>query len=195
MLALAVVWRATTAPAPAPAPAAYSVNCSTTNGAFTVQVHRGWAPRGADRFHALVQGGYYTGNAFFRVLPGFVVQWGLSPTAALSQAWSKRPIADDPVRESNLRGRISFAARGPNTRSTQVFVNLGNNQRLDRLGFAPFGEVTAGLDALAHMAADYGEMAPAGHGPDPRMILKSGAAYLTRNFPRLDVIYSCKVIE
>lgn len=181
--------------APAPAPANFNVACTTTNGAFTIAVHRAWAPHGADRFYTLVEGGYYTGNAFFRVLPGFVVQWGLNPDPALSRVWSKRPIPDDPVRESNLRGRISFASRGRNTRSTQVFVNLGNNQRLDRLGFAPFGEVTAGLDAVAHMAADYGEMAPAGQGPDPRMILQSGAAYLTRNFPRLDVIYSCKVVQ
>ncbi|MGH9483119.1 MAG: peptidylprolyl isomerase [Terriglobales bacterium] len=176
------------------APAIYTVAFRTTNGNFTITVHRDWAPIGADRFYTLVEAGYYNGNAFFRVVPGFVVQWGLSPNPAVSAAWQDRSMQDDPVRQSNLAGRVSFAARGRNTRAAQVFVNLRPNSRLDRDGFAPFGEVTAGMEVVAHMASDYGELPPQGHGPDPRLILERGAAYLTRQFPRLDVIYSAALL-
>jgi len=172
------------------APAIFSVAFHTTNGDFILQVHRDWAPRGADRFYTLVTSGYYQGNAFFRVLPHFVAQWGLSPTPALSAAWNQRRLPDDPVRQSNLRGRVSFAASGPNSRTTQVFVNLANNPRLDKLGFAPFGEVTTGMATVETLAADYGDSPPGGHGPDPHRILTQGAAYLTSAFPRLDVIYT-----
>lgn len=173
-----------------PAPAAFNVVFHTTNGDFTVLVHRDWAPHGADRFYALVVSGYYQGNAVYRVVPHFVVQWGLSPNPALSVLWSKRPLPDDPVVQSNLRGRISFAANGPHSRTAEVFVNLADHPQLDRQGFAPFGEVTAGLSNVATFASDYGEIAPIGHGPDPRRILAQGSSYLTRFFPRLDVIYS-----
>jgi peptidyl-prolyl cis-trans isomerase A (cyclophilin A) len=175
------------------APSLYQARCRTTSGAFTLTLHRDWAPRAADRFYQLLQAHYYQGNAFYRVVPGFVVQWGLNPTPALSQAWRKRTLPDDPVRHSNLAGTISFAAAGRNTRTTEVFINLADHPQLDKLGFAPFGEVTEGLATVRGLEGGYGDGPPRGHGPDPHLIMTQGAAYLTRNFPRLDVLYGCDV--
>lgn len=170
--------------ADAPAPAVYDVVIRTTSGSFRLEIHRDWAPHEADRFHTLVAQGYYTGNAFFRVLRGFVAQWGLSPDPRASAAWARRPIPDDPPKMSNLAGTISFAASGPHSRTTEVFINLGNNSRLDKQGFAPFGRVVAGWETVAGLEAGYGEQ------PSQKLILAQGAAYLTRAFPRLDVIYA-----
>lgn len=175
------------------APAAYQVSCRTTGGNFTLRLHRDWAPQAADRFYTLVEAHYYQGNAFYRVVPGFVVQWGLSPQPSVSQAWRKRTIPDDPVRHSNRAGTISFAASGPHSRTTEVFINLADHPQLDKQGFAPFGEVIAGLGTVRELEGAYGDTPPRGHGPDPRLILSQGAAYLTRHFPRLDVIYACVV--
>ncbi|HUX68239.1 MAG TPA: peptidylprolyl isomerase [Terriglobales bacterium] len=242
-LAAFVPLPASAAPADLAAPARFAVAFHTTNGDFVIQVHRDWAPHGADRFYTLVKAGYYQGNAFYRVIPHFVAQWGLSPLPARSAAWSQQRLPDDPVLQSNRRGRGSFAADGRNSRTTQVFVNLADNPRLDNLGFAPFGQsrgsrrfacwqtrrgpseaqrrlgatgppsrcehkrdarrrragarahrVSSGMSVLDTLAADYGEVRPGGHGPDPRLILAQGAAYLTRNFPRLDVIYSAGLL-
>jgi len=172
----------------------YQVQCHTTSGDFTVAVHRAWAPLGADRFHELVASGYYSGNAFYRVIRGFVAQWGLSPNPAESARWRKLPIPDDPVKHSNLAGTISFAANGPRSRTAEVFINLGDNARLDKSGFAPFGEVVAGMDTVRELSSEYGDGPPQGHGPDPRKVFSEGAAYLTAQFPRLDVIYACRVL-
>jgi|GEM_PF-1446651 len=179
--------------AAAQAPAVYTAACRTTGGNFTLTIHRDWAPRAADRFYELLSAHYYAGNAFYRVVPGFVVQWGLSPTPALSQAWRKRTIPDDPVTHSNRAGTISFAASGRNSRTTEVFINLADHPALDKQGFAPFGEVTAGLSTVRELEGGYGDGPPRGHGPDPRLILSQGAAYLTHFFPRLDILYGCEI--
>jgi peptidyl-prolyl cis-trans isomerase A (cyclophilin A) len=140
------------------------------------------APLGADRFYNLVKYGFYNGNGFFRVMPGFVVQFGLSPTPAINAAWENTKIKDDPVQGSNSRGTLCFATSGPNTRTTQLFINLGNNAPLDPQGFAPFGRVVEGLDVVDKINAAYGEK------PDQNRITKEGAAYLKPNFPDLDLI-------
>lgn len=171
----------------AQAPAQYDVAFRTTAGNFTLEIHRDWAPRAADRFYELTASGYFTGAAFFRVVAGFVAQWGLSPDPRRSAYWEARPIPDDPVRVSNTAGTITFAASGPNSRTSQVFINLGDNHRLDAKGFAPFGRVKAGWTVVRELESEYGER------PDQRQILKQGAAYLTRNFPGLDIIYSASV--
>ncbi|MGH9477349.1 MAG: peptidylprolyl isomerase [Terriglobales bacterium] len=181
--------------AAAQAPAEYQVSCRTTSGSFTLAVHRAWAPHGADRFYQLLQAHFYQGNAFYRVIPGFVAQWGLSPDPAVTARWQTRRIPDDPVRVSNRKGAITFADSGRNTRTTVVFINLKDNLRLDKLGFAPFGEVIAGMDTVSELDGSYGGGPPGGHGPDPGLIVKEGAAYLTRQFPRLDVLYGCAVTD
>lgn len=170
------------------APDLYTVEFRTTAGNFSVQVHRDWAPLAADRFYQLVRSGYYTGDTFYRVVPGFVAQWGLSPDPRRSAYWQQRPMADDPVRVSNSAGTITYAASGPHSRTSQVFINLGDNKRLDKQGFAPFGRVVAGWSVVRELESEYGER------PDQRQILSHGAAYLTRNFPRLDVIYAASIV-
>lgn len=175
------------------APAIYDVTFNTTRGAFTIEVHRDWAPLGADRFYDLARNGFYNGAAFFRVLKGFVVQWGLSPDPKVNAAWENANIQDDPVTQSNTLGYVSFATDGPNTRTTQVFINYGNNARLDKMGFAPFGRVVSGMDVVNSLYGGYGEGAPHGKGPSQERIQKEGAAYLKPNFPRLDRILTAKV--
>ncbi len=178
----------------AAAPDSFRVRFATTAGDFTVEVHRAWAPRGADRFYELVRAGYYDGNRFFRVLPGFVAQFGISGDPAASAGWRGRPIRDDPVRKSNTRGTLAFAAAGPDTRTTQVFVNLTDNSRLDGMGFAPFGEVVEGMTAVDSLYAGYGEGAPRGQGPDQGLIQRDGNRYLEDSFPKLDAIDSARIV-
>lgn len=173
------------AAAPAKAPAQYTATFVTTKGTFDVAVTRAWAPRGADRFYALVRGGYYDGNRLFRVIPGFVVQFGISPRPAVARAWATRTIADDPVRRSNVPGMLSFAATSaPDSRTTQVFVNLGNNAQLDGMGFAPFGRVTRGMAVVKKLYAGYGEQ-PTGA---QQQMTEQGDAFVKRAFPKLDRI-------
>jgi peptidyl-prolyl cis-trans isomerase A (cyclophilin A) len=170
------------------APESFDVKFETTRGDFTVQVHRKWAPIGADRFYNLVQHGFFTGAAFFRVVPGFVVQFGLSPDPAVNRAWRSANIKDDPVTQSNKRGTITFATAGPNTRTTQLFINFGDNSSLDRQGFAPFGLVTSGMDVVDKIYSGYGQQ------PDQGAITTQGSAYLQQNFPKLDTIKSAAVV-
>jgi peptidyl-prolyl cis-trans isomerase A (cyclophilin A) len=172
----------------AKAPAEYEVNFVTTAGDFTIKVTRAWAPNGTDRFYNLVRHHFYDGAAFFRVLPGFMAQFGLSAYPQVSAAWEKANIKDDPVVQSNHRGFITFAMAGPNTRTTQVFINFGNNERLDRDGFAAFGMVTDGMDVVDKLYGGYGEGAPDGHGPDQNQIGRGGHTYLEKGFPKLDII-------
>jgi len=164
------------------APKSYDVRLDTTRGEITIRVTRAWAPRGADRFYNLVKTGFYDDAGFFRVAPGFVIQFGLSGDPAVNAAWESARFPDDPVRESNRRGRISFATAGPNTRTTQVFINTADNPNLDLMGFAPFGEVVQGLDTIGQIYAGYGER------PDQALITANGNAYLKSEFPRLDYI-------
>jgi peptidyl-prolyl cis-trans isomerase A (cyclophilin A) len=175
----------------AKAPATYAVSFTTTKGTFVVTVHRSWAPRGADRFYNLVKAGFYDGDEFFRVVKGFVVQFGISGYPAVSKAWQNANIPDDPVKASNTVGTITYADAGPNTRTTQVFVNLGNNaSNLDGQGFAPFGKVTSGLSVVQKLYGGYGD-APTSLQPQ---IASQGNAFLEKRFPKLDSVVRARVV-
>lgn len=176
------------------APAVYKAKFTTTQGVFVVQVTRAWAPLGADRFYNLVKNGFFTDASFFRDISGFMVQFGLSARPAVSKAWSKATIPDDPVTQSNKPGYVTFATAGPNTRTTQVFINFGDNSRLDGEGFAPFGEVVEGMDVVDKLYNGYGEGAPQGNGPDQGRIEAEGKAYLDKNFPKLDSVKSAMIV-
>ncbi len=178
----------------AKAPAEYEVKFVTTAGDFTVKVTRAWAPNGADRFYNLVLHHFYDGASFFRVLPGFMAQFGLSAYPEVSKAWEQANIKDDPIVQSNHRGFITFAMAGPNTRTTQVFINFGNNERLDRDGFAAFGMVTDGMEVVDKLYGGYGEGAPDGHGPDQSRIGNRGHVYLEQSFPKLDSIKTATIV-
>lgn len=169
------------------APEQFEATFKTTAGDFVVQVTRAWAPLGADRFYNLVKHGYFTDAAFFRVVPGFVVQFGLSANPELNKVWSKAAIKDDPVTQSNHLGYITFATAGANTRTTQLFISLADNTRLDSMGFAPFGQVTSGMDVVQKIYSGYGES------PDQAAITAEGKPYLDKNFPKLDRIVSATV--
>ncbi len=175
-------------------PAVYQVKFDSTAGDFLVEVHRDWAPLGADRFYNLVKFGYYNGASFFRVVRGFVIQFGLSSDPQLSQIWSQAMIQDDPVRESNAAGMLSFAAAGQNTRTTQVFINLANNSNLDSMGFAPFGKIAQGMNAVEKIYGGYGDGPPGGTGPDQNRIMTEGRAYLEKYFPKLDSIKTAVIV-
>jgi peptidyl-prolyl cis-trans isomerase A (cyclophilin A) len=171
------------------APAVYKAKFETTAGSFVVEVHRDWAPLGADRFYNLVKNGFYDECRFFRVISGFMVQFGLSGDPALSAVWRSAQIGVDPVKESNKRGYITYAMGGsPDTRTTQVFINFGDNNRLDQLGFAPFGKIASGMDVVEKIYAEYGEGAPSGRGPGQGRIQMEGNAYLAKDFPKMDYI-------
>ena len=169
------------------APDVYEVTFKTTAGDFVVTVTRAWAPIGADRFYNLVRHGFFTDAAFFRVVPGFIVQFGLSANPAVNKVWDKASIKDDPVTQSNHAGYLTFATAGPNTRTTQLFINFGENAALDSQGFAAFGKVTTGMDVVQKIYSGYGES------PDQAMITDQGKAYLDKNFPKLDHIISATV--
>jgi len=152
-----------------------------------IEVHRDWAPLGADHFFALVKAGYYDGNRFFRVVPGFVVQFGISGDPATTTKWKNMNLTDDPVKQNNTVGMVTYATAGPNTRTTQLFINLGNNQSLDGQGFAPFGKVISGMDAVMKIYSGYGES------PDQSQVEGQGNAYLHGQFPMLDYIQKATV--
>jgi peptidyl-prolyl cis-trans isomerase A (cyclophilin A) len=176
------------------APASYKVKFATTKGDFVVEVTRAWSPRGADRFYNLVKHHFYDDASFFRVLPGFVAQFGISASPAVSRAWAKATIPDDPVTQSNLRRTLTFATAGPNTRTTQVFINLADNAGLDKMGFSPFGKVIEGMDVVDKFYSGYGEGAPQGSGPDQGRITNEGKAYLSKDFPLLDRIKTTAIV-
>jgi peptidyl-prolyl cis-trans isomerase A (cyclophilin A) len=175
------------------APDRFRARFRTTAGDFVIQVHRNWAPLGADRFYNLVRHGFYDDSHFFRVIDGFVAQFGLSGNPEVSAAWSFSEIRDDPVSESNRRGTVTFATGGPNTRTTQLFINLGNNTNLDSSGFSPFGEVVEGMEVVDRLYSGYGDGAPYGSGPDQGLIERRGKAYLEREFPQLDRIERARI--
>lgn len=152
-------------------------------------------PRGADRFYNLVRNGYYDGNRFFRVMEGFMVQFGLHGDPQVNRAWMDASIEDDPVRESNVPGTISFAMRGENTRTTQVFINYGDNSSLDAMGFAPFGRVVEGMDVVESFHAGYGDVPPRGSGPEVRNLYTEGNPYLEREFPELDHVEEATIVS
>ena len=171
------------APAAAAVPATFNVTFDTTKGPVVVQVHRDWAPIGADHFYQLVQSGYFDGARFFRVVPNFIVQFGIAGDPAVTRKWKAPALRDDPVKQHNVRGTLVYATAGPNTRTTQLFINLGDNTRsLDGQGFAPFGVVTKGMSAVDSIYPGYGEA------PQQPSIESQGNAYLQPQFPKLDYI-------
>lgn len=170
------------------APDIFKVNLDTSKGAVVIEVHRDWAPLGADRFYELVKGGYYDGARFFRVLPGFMAQFGIAADPQTTAKWKDAKIQDDPVKESNLKGMVTFATSGPNTRTTQMFINTADNARLDALGFSPIGKVISGIEVVESFYNGYGEGAPRGRGPDQSQIEEQGNSYLDKLFPELDSI-------
>ena len=176
----------------ATAPATFKVRLETTKGDVVMTVTREWAPRGADRFYNLVKAGFYDGVAFFRVIKGFMAQSGIHGDPKIAARWSDASIQDDPVGESNTRGMVSFATAGPNTRTTQFFINFADNSRLDQMGFAPFGKVD-NMRVVDGLYSGYGEGAPRGRGPSQPRIRNEGNDYLKKDFPRLDYIVKATV--
>jgi peptidyl-prolyl cis-trans isomerase A (cyclophilin A) len=171
-----------------PAPASYKVKFDTSKGVFVLQVTRAWAPKGADRFYNLVKSGFYDNVRFFRVVSGFMVQFGISGDPPTMSKWRDAQIQDDPVTQSNKRSFVTFAMAGPNTRTSQVFINFADNSRLDQSGFAPFGQVISGMNVVDALNAEYGEGAPRGRGPDQGRLQREGNAYLAKDFPRMDFV-------
>jgi len=179
----------------AKAPESFKVKFDTSKGAFTVEVTRSLAPNGADRFYNLVRSGYFSGVEFFRVIPGFMCQFGIHGDPKVAAAWRSANMPDDPVKGSNTRGTITFATAGPNTRTTQLFINFADNTRLDGMGFAPFGKVVEGMDVVDKINGEYGEGAPRGRGPDQGRVQGEGNAYLKKDFPNLDYIKSATIVS
>ena len=177
------------------APDSYQVLFETTKGEVVIEIDRSLAPRGADRFHRLVSEGFFDGARFFRVLPGFVAQFGLNGDPAVNAQWKDAVIPDDRVRGSNTPGTVTFATSGPNSRTTQLFINLGNNTSLDGMGFAPIGKVIKGMEAVEQFYNGYGEGPPGGNGPNQQRITFEGNAYLDQEFPELDAIKTARVIS
>jgi peptidyl-prolyl cis-trans isomerase A (cyclophilin A) len=177
------------------APANFRVKFQTSQGDFVVEAQRDWAPLGVDRFYNLVNNGYYDGVCFFRVISGFMAQFGIHGDPKVSAAWRPERIQDDPVKQSNKRGYLSYAMAGPNTRTTQLFINYADNSRLDQMGFAPIGRVVEGMDVVDRLYAGYGEGAPQGKGPHQGRLQTEGNAYLTKDFPQLDCIQKAMILE
>jgi len=170
------------------APDTYRVALDTSEGPVVIDVQKSLAPNGAQRFYDLVRAKYFDGARFYRVVPGFVVQWGAAANPAVTKKWDVT-IPDDPVKASNTRGTVTFAATGqPNSRTTHLFINLGDNARLDEMGFAPIGRVTSGMDAVDKIYPLYGE------GPNQVMIGDEGNAYLLKSFPKLDYIKTARIV-
>jgi peptidyl-prolyl cis-trans isomerase A (cyclophilin A) len=179
---------------PEKVPDTVAVKLTTTKGDVIIDVHRDWAPVGADRFLELVKIGYYNDLAFFRVIRGFMAQVGISGKPELNAKWSMQRIKDDPVKASNTRGMVTFGTGGPNTRTTQIFINYGNNSNLDGMGFSPFGKVRD-MKAIDVLYSGYGEGAPQGRGPDQNVIQQHGNPYLKDRFPKLDYIIKAEILK
>lgn len=174
-------------------PDLFKVNLDTSKGPVVIEVHKDWAPLGAERFYQLVKSGYYDGAPFFRVLPGFMAQFGIAADPQTTAKWKEANLQDDPVKQSNTRGMVTFAKAGPNTRTTQMFINTGDNARLDSQGFAPIGKVISGQEAVESLFSGYGEGAPSGRGPAQQLIEIQGNAYLEKDFPELDFIKKASI--
>jgi peptidyl-prolyl cis-trans isomerase A (cyclophilin A) len=177
------------------APDTFKANFDTSKGTFTITVNRGWAPLGADRFYNLVKNGFFDDARFFRVMDGFMVQFGIHGNPTIAKAWMNARIQDDPVKQSNRRGFVTFATGGANTRTTQVFINFGNNAALDKQGFAPFGEVTVGMNVVDRLFSGYGDGPPGGKGPNQGRVQGEGNVYLNKEFPKLDFIKAATIAQ
>ena len=181
---------------PALAPDEFRVRVETTKGAFVIAVHRAWAPHGADRLFQLVGVKYFDDSRFFRVRAGYIAQFGIAGNAGVAMLWLDSTILDDSAHHSNTRGTVAFATTGPETRTTQLFVNLANNPQLDRQGFAPLGEVVEGMDVADKLFADYGEnsggaMRPGGQRP----LYEEGNPYTDTHFPLLDRLLRARIVD
>ena len=180
----------------ATAPESFGARFVTTRGEFVISVTRSWAPHGADRFYNLVKNGYFEGNRFFRVLPGFIAQWGIHGDVDVSGVWRLARIPDDPVKESNVRGTVAYAKpNAPDRRTTQLFINYADNTELDAQGFAPIGRVTEGMEVVEQLYAGYGESGPEGDAPSQARILFEGNEMLEELFPELDYIKTVTIVE
>lgn len=178
------------------APAQFNVKFVTSKGDIVLKITREWSPNGADRFYNLVKCGYYDEVRFFRVIPGFMAQFGIHGDPKVSAQWSEAAIRDDTVKVGNTRGRITYAKTGaPNSRSTQLFINTQDNTRLDGQGFSPFGEVVEGMEVVDQLYSGYGEGAPQGRGPEQGRLVAEGNAYLNERFKNLDVLKTARVVE
>lgn len=180
----------------AAAPDSFLVGFETSKGRVAVMAHRAWAPIGVDRFYYLAKHGYYDGARFFRVIKGFVAQFGINGDPAIAASWRARRIPDDKPSQSNRRGMVSYASAGPNTRTVQLFINLQDNRRLDtlgRVGYPPIARVVSGMNVVDALYAGYGEGAPRGQGPSQDSITIKGTAYLERAFPRLDYVVRARI--
>ena len=183
------------AAAAAPSAEPFTVVLDTTKGPIHIDVHPEWAPLGAARFRELVEAGYYTDIAFFRVIEGFMAQIGIHGDPAVNARWRENSIQDDPVTQSNTRGMLSFATRGPNTRTTQFFISFGDNSNLDGMGFSPFAQVRAAdMAVVDSLYNGYGEGAPRGRGPDQGRMHEEGNTYLRANYPELDYVRSARIV-
>jgi peptidyl-prolyl cis-trans isomerase A (cyclophilin A) len=178
-------------------PDSFLVHVITSKGPFDVKIHRDWSPKGADHLYFLFSNGYYDGIRFYRVIQGFMAQFGAAGDTAIGHRWGERTIMADPVKKSNTRGMLTYAMRGSdyNSRSTQLFINFGNNGNLDGVGFAPVGEVVTGMAAVDSLYNGYGEGFPQGQGPDQGRLSNEGNAYLIKEFPKLDFIKTARVKE
>jgi peptidyl-prolyl cis-trans isomerase A (cyclophilin A) len=170
------------------APATYRAQFESSKGVFVIEVHRDWAPNGADRFYNLVKNGFFDDVRFFRVMSGFMVQFGIHGDPAVMAPWRVARIRDDAVKQSNTRGMITFATSGPNSRTTQVFINFSDNAGLDSQGFAPFGKVISGMNVVDALYSGYGEGASNGRGPDQGRLQAEGNGYLAKSFPLMDYV-------
>ena len=169
------------------APAVFKVNLDTTKGPVVVEVHRDWAPHGVDHFYNLIQTGYFDGNRIYRVTQRYA-QFGVNSDPKVTGLWSMARIPDDPPKQSNVKGTLSYAQEGAGTRTTQLFFNLQDNKTLDKDKFAPIGKVISGMEAVDRFYSGYGDWPPRGNGPDPAKVQAEGNSYLEAKFPRLDVI-------
>lgn len=179
-----------------PAPDVFRVRIETSKGPFVIEGHRAWAPRGTDRFYHLVRAGFFDDSRFYRVREGFIVQFGIPGDPAVTAVWTDQTLPDDSVRQSNTRGFIAYAMMGPNTRTTQLYINLDDNARLDAQGFAPIGRVVEGMHVVDQLYAGYGEEAGGGmRGGRQGRILAEGNAHLDRDFPLLDKLVQATIVE
>lgn len=177
-------------------PDRFSVKLETSKGNFVIEVHRDWAPRGADRFYHLVRLGFFDDSRFFRVRAGFIAQFGIAGNPTIAAVWKDQAMADDPVRQSNTRGSIAYAMTGPNSRTTQLYINLSDNSRLDGDGFAPFGRVVEGMDNVDKLYAAYGEEAGGGmRGGKQGKIFADGNRHLDHDFPALDKLVRASIVK
>lgn len=171
------------------APELFRARFETSKGPFVIEVHRAWAPVGADRFYNLVKNGFYDGTRFFRVRPGFMAQFGINGDPQIQNAWQRAFLRDDPVTQKNVRGFVSFTTEGrPQSRFTQIFINHADNSHLDADGFAPFGEVVSGMEIVDKL------FSPPDPQPDQRRILREGNAYLQAEFPKLDFVKKATIV-